>query len=122
MAGRVTTTASRPGVRSRVTLFAAARAGMLGAWTLRCRLGLHPGTFMSPWEAAADIAALWMRAPVLAGVYLGRMLDPGLRELVSRDAFDSSFDAVIELRRLTCWESHNLLSERAIGWYQSPTM
>lgn len=82
MAGRVTTTASRPGVRSRVTLFAAARAGMLGAWTLRCRLGLHPGTFMSPWEAAADIAALWMRAPVLAGVYLGRMLDPGLRERI----------------------------------------
>jgi AhpD family alkylhydroperoxidase len=37
---------------------------------------------MSPWEAAADIAALWMRAPVLAGVYLGRMLDPGLRERV----------------------------------------
>ena len=37
---------------------------------------------MSPWEAAADIAALWMRAPVLAGVYLGRMLDPGLRERI----------------------------------------
>ena len=37
---------------------------------------------MSPWEAAADIATLWMRAPVLAGVYLGRMLDPGLRERI----------------------------------------
>jgi AhpD family alkylhydroperoxidase len=37
---------------------------------------------MSPWEAAADIAALWMRAPVLAGVYLGRMLEPGLRERI----------------------------------------
>jgi len=37
---------------------------------------------MSPWEAAADIAALWVRAPVLAGVYLGRMLDPVLRERI----------------------------------------
>ena len=44
--------------------------------------GPSPRTFMSPWEAAAGIAGLWMRAPVLAGVYLGRMLDPGLRERI----------------------------------------
>lgn len=37
---------------------------------------------MSPWEAAADIAGLWVRAPVLACVYLGGMLDPMLRERV----------------------------------------
>jgi AhpD family alkylhydroperoxidase len=41
-----------------------------------------PCTFTSLREAAADIVALWMRAPVLAGVYLGRMLDPGLRERI----------------------------------------
>ena len=44
--------------------------------------GPSPRTFMSPWEAAADIAALWMRAHVLAGVYLGRTLDPELRERI----------------------------------------
>ena len=44
--------------------------------------GPSPRTFTSRWEAAADIAGLWMRAPVLAGVYLGRMLDPQLREQV----------------------------------------
>lgn len=44
--------------------------------------GPSPRTFTSPWEAAADIAALWMRAPVLAGVYLGRRLDPQLRERI----------------------------------------
>ena len=44
--------------------------------------GPSPRTFTSPWEAAADVAGLWMRAPVLAGVYLGRMLDPGLRERI----------------------------------------
>lgn len=44
-----------------------------------------------------------------------------LRGVVSRDAFDSSFDAVIELRRLTCRESYNLLSERAIGFPKSLT-
>jgi len=37
---------------------------------------------MSPREAAADIAGLWMRSPVLAGVYLGGMLDPMLRERI----------------------------------------
>ena len=37
----------------------------------------------------------------------------------SRDAFDSSFDAVIELQRLTCMESHAILSERAIGFPKS---
>jgi len=41
-----------------------------------------PRTFTSPWEAVADIAGLWMRAPVLAGAYLGRRLDSGLRERV----------------------------------------
>ena len=44
--------------------------------------GSSPRTFMSPWEAAADIAGLWVRAPVLACVYLGGMLDPMLRERV----------------------------------------
>jgi AhpD family alkylhydroperoxidase len=44
--------------------------------------GPSPRTFTSPWEAAADIAALWMRAPVLAGVYLRRRLDPQLRERI----------------------------------------
>ena len=44
--------------------------------------GPSPRTFTSPWEAAADIAGLWMRAPALAGVYLGRRLDPGLRERI----------------------------------------
>jgi len=42
-----------------------------------------------------------------------------LRGVASRDAFDSSFDAVFELRRLTCTESHAILSERAIGFPKS---
>jgi Cdc6-like AAA superfamily ATPase len=44
-----------------------------------------------------------------------------LRGVVSRDAFDSSFDAVIELRRLICSESSFVLSERAIGFPLSLT-
>ena len=44
--------------------------------------GPSPRTFTSPWEAAADIAGLCMRVSVLAGVYLGRMLDPRLRERI----------------------------------------
>ncbi len=39
-----------------------------------------------------------------------------LRGVVSRDAFDSSFDAVIELHRLTAEEAHKILSGRAIGF------
>jgi Cdc6-like AAA superfamily ATPase len=42
-----------------------------------------------------------------------------LRGVVSRDAFDSSFDAVIELHRLTAEEAHEILSGRAIGFPRS---
>ena len=42
-----------------------------------------------------------------------------LRGVVSRDAFDSSFDAVIEMRRLSCDRSHEILLERAIGFPSS---
>lgn len=42
-----------------------------------------------------------------------------LRGVVSRDAFDSSFDAVIELHRLTAEEAHRILSGRAIGFPRS---
>jgi AhpD family alkylhydroperoxidase len=45
-------------------------------------LGPSPRKFSSPCEAAADIAGLWLRAPVLANVYLGGMLDPMLRERI----------------------------------------
>ncbi len=46
-------------------------------------LGPSPSRFTSPWEAASDIAGLCVGAPILAGVYLGRMLDPMLRERIT---------------------------------------
>ncbi len=39
-----------------------------------------------------------------------------LRGVATRDVFDSSFDSVIELRRLTCEDAHEVLSARALGW------
>jgi AhpD family alkylhydroperoxidase len=44
--------------------------------------GRSPRTFTSPWEVIGDIAGLWIHAPVLAGVYLGGVLDPMLREQI----------------------------------------
>jgi KAP-like P-loop domain-containing protein len=39
-----------------------------------------------------------------------------LRGVAARDAFDSSFDAVIELDRLSAEQSHEILSSRALGY------
>jgi hypothetical protein len=55
----------------------------------------------------------------LVSVSSDAMVRFALRGIASRDAFDSSFDAVIELRRLTATESHDILSARAIGFPRS---